>query len=114
MGRGQEERGLGRDVIRQGAPGFAYCQRDAHLLFNPKKRRRAIEAVVAFKPPSRRLNSKHCNRFELWSVVISTRADSAVYSFPVTRFSVASMVLEERTAHDDCKEHPSSPRVGGA
>ena len=37
--------------------------------------------------------------------------DSAVYAF-LARGSVASIALEERTAHDDCKEHPHKS-VGG-
>jgi len=78
----------------------------AHLLFNPKRGDARLRQCVtllraveeAKQQASKPVRVVVCGDFNSYP-------DSAVYAF-LSRGSVASIALEERTAHDHCKEHP--------
>ena len=84
----------------------------AHLLFNPKRGDARLRQCVAFL---RAVEEAKQQALKPVRVVVcgdfNSYPDSAVYSFLSTG-SVASIALEERTAPDDCKEHPFKS-VGG-
>jgi mRNA deadenylase 3'-5' endonuclease subunit Ccr4 len=78
----------------------------AHLLFNPKRGDARLRQCVAFL---RAVEEAKAQATQPVRVVVcgdfNSYPDSAVYAF-LARGSVSSIALEERTAHDDCKEHP--------
>jgi mRNA deadenylase 3'-5' endonuclease subunit Ccr4 len=78
----------------------------AHLLFNPKRGDARLRQCVALL---RAVEEAKQQAVQPVRVVVcgdfNSYPDSAVYAF-LARGSVASIALEERTAHDHCKEHP--------
>ena len=79
----------------------------AHLLFNPKRGDARLRQCVSLL---RAVEEAKQQAAQPVRVVVcgdfNSYPDSAVYAF-LARGSVASIALEERTAHDHCKEHPS-------